>query len=126
MLAQPGPQACVLLGNLEPMARVGMTRLLTENGIQVVDSTPPGALVEAARRFRPDAIVIDLGDAAPRELSESLRDAAPGAKGIRGARDETEMQVFDPGSTSPRRIRTSVSGALKSEVGAGKPLEEGR
>lgn len=118
MLAQPGPQACVLLGNLEPMARVGMTRLLTENGIQVVDGTPRGALVEAARRFRPDAIVIDLADAAPRELSESLRDAAPEAKVILWARDETEMQVFDPGNTTPRRVSTAGPDALLNELSA--------
>ena len=118
MLAPPGPPACVLLGNLEPMARVGMARLLTENGIQVVDGTPPGALVDAARRFRPDAIVIDLGDSTPRELSARLRDAAPEAKVILWARDETEMEVFDPGDTTPRRVRTAGPDALLSELSA--------
>ena len=116
MLAQPGLPACVLLGNLEPMARVGMARLLTENGIQIVDGTPPGGLVEAARRFRPEAILIDRGDAGPRELSESLRDAAPEAKVILWARDETEMQVFDPGNTTPRRVSTAGPDALLSEL----------
>jgi hypothetical protein len=32
------------------------------------------------------------------------------------ARDETEMEVFDPGSSTPRRIRMGVSEALLVEV----------
>jgi DNA-binding NarL/FixJ family response regulator len=116
MVAQPGLPTCVLLGDLEPMARVGMARLLTENGIQIVDGTPPGALVEAARRFRPDAIVIGLGDSEPTELSAGLRDAAPEAKVILWARDETEMQVLDPGDMTPRRVRAAGPDALLNEL----------
>jgi hypothetical protein len=32
------------------------------------------------------------------------------------ARDETEMEVFEPGSAAPRRVATAVPDALLSEL----------
>jgi DNA-binding NarL/FixJ family response regulator len=118
---------CVLLGNLEPMVRLGMSRVLGDEGVDVVaEEGPPREVVAHVKRLHPDTVVLGMDGGLSRELGEQVRAAAPDTKVILWARDETEMEVFDPGSSSPRRIRTSVSGALKSEVGGGKPQEEGR
>jgi DNA-binding NarL/FixJ family response regulator len=127
MSARHAKRPCVLLGNLEPMVRLGMSRVLGDEGIDVVaEEGGPPDVVAHVKRLHPDTVVLGMDGRTSRELGEEVRAAAPGTKVILWARDETEMQVFDPGSSSPRRIRTSVSGALKSEVGAGKPREEGR
>jgi DNA-binding NarL/FixJ family response regulator len=127
MPAQHAKRPCVLLGNLEPMVRLGMSRVLGQEGVEVVaEEGGPPDVVAHVKRLHPDTVVLGMDGRTSSELGEQVRAAAPGTKVILWARDETEMQVFDPGSSSPRRIRTSVSGALKSEVGAGKPREEGR
>jgi DNA-binding NarL/FixJ family response regulator len=127
MSARHAKRPCVLLGNLEPMVRLGMSRILGDEGVEVVaEEGGPPDVVAHVKRLHPDTVVLGMDGRTSHELGEQVRAAAPDTKVILWARDETEMQVFDPGSTSPRRIRTSVSGALKSEVGAGKPLEEGR
>jgi DNA-binding NarL/FixJ family response regulator len=117
----------VLLGNLEPLVRLGMSRVLGDDGVDVVaEEGQPADVVAHAKRLHPDAVVLGLDGGGGRELSEQVRAAAPDTKVILWARDETEMEVFDPGSTAPRRIRTSVSGALRSEVGAGSSTREGK
>ena len=127
MSARHAKRPCVLLGNLEPMLRLGMTRVLGDEGVEVVaEEGPPPDVVAHVKRLHPDTVVLGMDGGTSRELGEQVRAAAPDTKVILWARDETEMEVFDPGASSPRRIRTSVSGALKSEVGAGKPQEEGR
>ena len=127
MSAQNAKRPCVLLGNLEPLVRLGMSRVLGDEGIEVVaEDGPPPDVVAHVKRLHPDTVVLGMDGGTSRELGEQVRAASPDTKVILWARDETEMEVFDPGSSSPRRIRTSVSGALKSEVGAGKPPEEGR
>jgi hypothetical protein len=93
-----------------------MARLLADRGLEVAEGAVSGAIVEDARRFRPDAIVLDLGDGTSKELRERVRAAAPGAKLILWARDETEMQIFDPGSAIPRWIGTAAPDALLSEL----------
>ncbi len=116
-----------MLGNLEPMVRLGMSKVLTDEGVEVVaEEGQPDDVVAHARRLHPDAVVLALDGGNSRELGEQVRAAAPDTKVILWARDETEMEVFDPGSSAPRTIRTSVSGALRSEVGAEKPQEEGQ
>jgi hypothetical protein len=125
--ARHARRPCVLLGNLEPMLQLGMSRVLGDEGVDVVaeEGSPPD-VVAHVKRLHPDTVVLGMDGGTSRELGEQVRAAAPDTKVILWARDETEMEVFDPGCSSPRRIRTSVSGALKSEVGAGKPQEEGR
>lgn len=116
----------VLLGNLEPMVRLGMSRVLSEDGVEVLaEEGQPADVVAHAKRLHPDAVVLALDDGGARELGEQVRAAAPDAKVILWARDETEMEVFDPGASAPRRIRTSVPATLRSEVGAEKTREEG-
>jgi DNA-binding NarL/FixJ family response regulator len=107
----------VLLGNLEPMVRLGMTAVLEEDGIEVIgEEERPQALLLMAGRMRPDAVVLDLLDRAARELGERVRTASPETKVILWARDEDAMEVLDPGSTTPRRIFTAVTEELRSEL----------
>lgn len=127
MSARHAKRPCVLLGNLEPIVQLGMSRVLGDEGVDVVaEQGPAPDVVAHVKRLHPDTVVLGMDGGTSRELGEQVRAAAPDTKVILWARDETEMEVFDPGSSSPRRIRTSVSGALKSEVGVGKPQEEGR
>ena len=127
MSADHAKKRRVLLGNLEPMVRLGMSRVFEDDeGVELVvceDDQPD--VVADARRLHPDAVVLGLDRNDSRELGEQVRSAAPGTKVILWARDEDEMEVLDPGSSAPRRIRTSVSGALIREVGAEQPREEG-
>lgn len=127
MSAQHAKRPCVLLGNLEPMVRLGMSRVLEGEGVDVVaEEGPPPDVVAHVKRLHPDTVVLGMDGGTSRELGEQVRAAAPDTKVILWARDETEMEVFDPGSSAPRRIRSAVSGALRSEVGAGKPRREGK
>jgi DNA-binding NarL/FixJ family response regulator len=109
-----------LLGNLGPVATLGMTRVLEDGGLEVVgEDGQPDLLVEQARRLQPDAIVLGFEIDGASDLGERVRSAAPGAKLILWPRDESEMQVFDPGSSAPRRIPASASDALIRELRTG-------
>jgi DNA-binding NarL/FixJ family response regulator len=126
-VSQEAKRPCVLLGNLEPLVRLGMSRVLGDDGVDVVEEEgQPADVVAHVVRLHPDAVVLGVDGSGGRELGERVRAAAPDTKVILWTRDETEMEVFDPGSGSPRRIRTSVSGALRSEVGAGPSRGEGK
>ena len=106
----------VLLANLEPMTWVGMKRLLADGGIEVVeDEQPDGEVVAQVGRLRPDAVVLGFDGSASLELSRRVRAVAPTAKVILWTHDETSMEVFDPGSNSPRRIQLGVPAALLQE-----------
>ena len=114
----------VLLGNLEPMVRLGMCEVLKQHGAEVLaDDEKPATLVAQAERLRPDAVVLRLDDAETEELGEQVRAVAPDAKVILWTRDENEMHVFDPGSSTPRLIRNSVSEALRNELALPKEGE---
>ena len=59
MPSEPGPS--VLLGNLGPIMRLGMNRVLSEEGCRVVGQEDrPSAIIGAAHRLRPDIVVLDL------------------------------------------------------------------
>ena len=105
----------VLLANLEPIARLGMQKMLSTGGIEVLGESD-GALVAQVSRAIPDAVVLGVDEDAGRELVEQVRAAAPNAKVILWARDETEMQVFEPGSARPRRVASGVRDALLNEL----------
>ena len=97
-----------MIGNLEPVARLGMTRVLEDGGLEVVGADdPPDSLVEQARLLQPDAIVLGSEGLGSSDLSDRVRVAAPGAKLILWPRDEAEMHVFDPCSSAPRTIPAS-------------------
>ena len=103
-----------------------MAQVLADRGIDVVsDDGRPGVIVAEARRLAPDAVVLGRMDDAAGELSAQIRAAAPGAKVIVWERDETAMEIFEPGSTTPRRVDTEVRDALLSELGAAQANGEG-
>jgi DNA-binding NarL/FixJ family response regulator len=113
-----------LIGNLEPVARLGMIRVLEDGGLEVVGHDDrPDALVEQARLLQPDAIVLGLELDGSGDLGARVRVAAPEAKLILWPRDEAEMQVFDPGSSAPRLVTTSASDALIRELHTGRSTE---
>jgi DNA-binding NarL/FixJ family response regulator len=98
-----------------------MQHVLEEGGVEVVGGAEqPEAIVEEARLLQPDAIVLGFEDRGAHQLRERVRAAAPRAKFIFWLRDETEMQVFDPGSATPRRIRASAPDALLKELVNGR------
>jgi DNA-binding NarL/FixJ family response regulator len=101
----------VLLGDLEPMTRVGMRKWLADGGVEVV-----GEVDEPAEILAPDAVVLALGDGAGRMLGKQVRGAAPTVTVILWARDETEMEVLEPGTAAPRRVATGVPDALLREL----------
>lgn len=105
------------------MALIGMSRLLAEDGIDVVDE-PRGGLVARAGDLSPDAVVLGLDDVSSHEIGSLVRAAAPGAKVILWSRDETEMEVYDPGSTAPR-ITTAEPDALLNELKSRQTAREG-
>jgi DNA-binding NarL/FixJ family response regulator len=109
--------------DVEPMFRLGIIRTLGEGDVQVLDGDGADAgVVEAAGRLRPDVVVLEMDDAAE-ALRASVREVAPDAKVIICARDETELTVFDPGATRPRRIRRAIPDALVREVRVGTCID---
>ena len=50
-----------------------------------------------------------------------MRRAAPEAKLIVWASDESEMTVYDPGRAEPRRVQSAAPEALVGELGASAP-----
>ena len=117
----------MLLGNLEPIAMLGMSQLLQDGGIEVAsDGGRPGLIVAEARRLSPHAVVLGRIDGGTGELSAQIRAAAPGAKVIVWERDETAIEIYEPGSTTSRRVDTDVRAALLTELGAVQPIAEGK
>jgi AmiR/NasT family two-component response regulator len=109
----------VLLGDLNPVVRLGLTRVLAEDGIDVVgDEELPQGIVMKAGRLRPDAVVLDLES---RELGERVRIASPETTIVLWALDEASMVVLDPGSGTPRRYFTAVPQRLRNELRSSRP-----
>jgi DNA-binding NarL/FixJ family response regulator len=107
----------VLLGNLEPMVSLGMTVVLGEDGVDVIGHEQrAAALLLMAGRMRPNAVVLDLGRAESRALCERVQQASPQTTVILWARDEDAMEIYDPGSTTPRRFSTELPDELRSEL----------
>lgn len=115
MCAAPTRPPRVLLGNLEPMVRLGMSRLLADHGVDVAEEARANELASAAAQLTPDVIVLPLDDGATTVVGPA-RQAAPAAKLILWARDESEMQVYDAGRRTPRRVTAGTARALLSEL----------
>src|SRR3954464_576522 len=76
MPSEPGPS--VLLGNLGPIMRLGMNRVLSEEGCHVVGQEDrPSAIIGAAHRLRPDIVVLDLDNGSSHELAQLARGPPP-------------------------------------------------
>jgi DNA-binding NarL/FixJ family response regulator len=92
----------VLLGNLEPIVRLGMTVVLEEDGIEVIgEEVRPQPLVLLAGRLRPDAVVLDLDRPDSRELAGRVRAASPETIVVLWTRDEDVMEAGGRRVASP-------------------------
>jgi DNA-binding NarL/FixJ family response regulator len=112
----------VLLGNLEPIVRMGMIDVLAEEGVEVIGAEErPQALVLMAGRLRPDAVVLDLLQRSSRELTDRVRLASPETKVILWARDEDTMEVMDPGAATARRFFSALAEELRRELSDVRP-----
>ena len=115
MCATPTRRPRVLLGNLAPMIRLGMARVLADRGLEVSEESRASEVPGVAAARAPAAIVLPLDEDTTGEIGRA-RAAAPGAKLILWARDESEMLVYDAGRSLPRRVLVGMPGALLVEL----------
>jgi DNA-binding NarL/FixJ family response regulator len=115
MPSEPGPS--VLLGNLGPIMRLGMTRVLSEEGCQVVGQEDrPSAIIGAAHRLRPDIVVLDLDNGSSHELAQLVRGASPETTVVLWAREEDLMEVLEPVWNTSRLVAVPIVERLRSEL----------
>jgi AmiR/NasT family two-component response regulator len=115
MAREPGPR--VLLGNLGPIMRLGMNRVLSEQGCQVVGQEDrPSAIVGAAHRLRPDIVVLDLDGGSSNELAQLVRGASPETTVVLWAREEDLMEVLEPASSASRLVSAPIVERLRGEL----------
>jgi DNA-binding NarL/FixJ family response regulator len=111
------PRPSVLLGNLGPIMRLGMNRVLSEQGCQVVGQEDrPSAIIGAAHRLRPDIVVLDLDNGSSRELAQLVRGASPETTVVLWAREEDLMEVFEPASSASRLVSAPIVERLRGEL----------
>src|SRR3954452_20396428 len=124
MPSKPGPR--VLLGNLGPIMRLGMNRVLSEEGCQVVGQEDrPSAIIGAAHRLRPDIVVLDLDNGSSHELAQLVRGASPETTVVLWAREEDLMEVLEPVWNTSRLVAVPVVERLRGEL-SGQHLHERR
>ena len=93
--------ARVLIGNAEPIVRLGIAAVLREQGVEVIgEEGRPQPLVLLAGQLRPDAVVLDLHQ---RDVAIRVREASPDTVVVLWARDEEVMEVL---GTETRRIES--------------------
>src|SRR3954471_1609312 len=115
MASEPGPR--VLLGNLGPIMRLGMNRVLSEEGCDVVGQEDrPSAIVGAAHRLRPDVVVLDLDGGSSNELAQLVRGASPETTVVLWAREEDLMEVLAPASSTSRLVSAPIVERLRGEL----------
>ena len=114
----------VLLGNLEPIVLIGMSRVLGEAGADVIGHEQhPAQIVTQAGRLRPDVVVIGRDEGSHR-LGHRVREASADTKVILWARDETVMEVLDPDAADFRVVEEALPEQLRSEMGDGSRREQ--
>lgn len=114
----------VLLGNLEPIVLIGMSRVLGEAGADVIGHEQhPAQIVTQAGRLQPDVVVIGR-DEGSRRLGHRVREASTDTKVILWARDETVMEVLDPDAADFRVVEEALPEQLRSEMGDGSRREQ--
>ena len=107
----------ILLGNLGPIMRMGMRRVLTEQGCEVVGQEDrPSAIVGEAHRLRPDVVVLDLDGGSAHQLGRLVAGASPDTTVVLWAREEDLMEVIDPASADSRRVSAPVLERLRERV----------
>jgi DNA-binding NarL/FixJ family response regulator len=115
MASEPRPN--VLLGNLGPIMRLGMKRVLVELGCQVVGQEDrPSAIVGAAHRLRPDIVVLDLDNGSSYELAQLVRGASPETTVVLWAREEDLMEVLEPALSTSRLVSAPIVERLRGEL----------
>src|SRR6201989_1117396 len=115
MASEPGPR--VLLGNLGPIMRLGMNRVLSEEGCHVVGQEDrPSAIVGAAHRLRPDIVVLDLDGGSSNELAQLVRGASPETTVVLWAREEDLMEVLEPATSTSRLVSAPIVERLRGEL----------
>ena len=115
MAREPGPR--VLLGNLGPIMRLGMNRVLSEEGCQVVGQEDrPSAIVGAAHRLHPDIVVLDLDGGSSNELAQLVRGASPETTVVLWAREEDLMEILEPASSASRLVSAPIVERLRGEL----------
>ena len=115
MPSEPGPS--VLLGNLGPIMRLGMNRVLSEQGCQVVGQEDrPSAIIGAAHRLRPDIVVLDLDNGSSYELAQLVRGASPETTVVLWAREEDLMEVLETASSTSRLVSAPIVERLRGEL----------
>ena len=115
MASEPVPR--VLLGNLGPIMRLGMNRVLSEQGCQVVGQEDrPSAIIGAAHRLRPDIVVLDLDNGSSYELAQLVRGASPETTVVLWAREEDLMEVLEPASSTSRLVSAPIVERLRGEL----------
>lgn len=111
------PRPSVLLGNLGPIMRLGMNRVLSEQGCQVVGQEDrPSAIIGAAHRLRPDIVVLDLDNGSSYELAQLVRGASPETTVVLWAREEDLMEVLEPVSSTSRLVSAPIVERLRGEL----------
>ena len=111
------PRPSVLLGNLGPIMRLGMNRVLSEQGCQVVGQEDrPSAIIGAAHRLRPDIVVLDLDGGSSHELGQLVRGASPETTVVLWAREEDLMEVLEPASSTSRLASAPIVERLRGEL----------
>ena len=119
------PRPSVLLGNLGPIMRLGMNRVLSEQGCQVVGQEDrPSAIIGAAHRLRPDIVVLDLDQGSSRELARLVCGASPVTTVVLWAREEDLMEVFEPVSSASRHVSAPIVERLRGELSSQQHVHE--
>ena len=119
------PRPSVLLGNLGPIMRLGMNRVLSEQGCQVVGQEDrPSAIIGAANRLRPDIVVLDLDNGSSRELAQLVRGASPETTVVLWAREEDLMEVLEPASSTSRLVSAPIVERLRGELSGQQHVHE--
>jgi AmiR/NasT family two-component response regulator len=107
----------ILLGNLGPIMRMGMRRVLTEQGCEVVGQEDrPSAIVGEVHRLKPDVVVLDLDGGQAHQLGRLVAGASPETTVVLWAREEDLMEVIDPVSDDSRRVSAPVLERLRSAL----------
>jgi len=123
MASESGPR--VLLGNLGPIMRLGMNRVLSEQGCQVVGQEDrPSAIIGAAHRLRPDIVVLDLDGGSSHELGQLVRGASPETTVVLWAREEDFMEVLEPASSASRLVSAPILERLRGELSSQQHVHE--
>jgi AmiR/NasT family two-component response regulator len=112
---QEGPR--VLLGNLSPIMVIGMARVLTEDGADVIgQERHPSSIVTTAGRTRPDVVVLDISTEGSRELGARVQQVSSDTKVIFCDSREGAMEVLDPGADEPRVVVVDALEGLRTEL----------